>query len=274
MWNRLVAAGAGALLLATTLTACGGAQSSTGARAEVEATPAVAKETGGRFVVAYGDAKEESAISGKEVIQASKVLEGFADALNGWLTLPEDITLTGEECGQVNAFYSPDEKKITFCYELVADGFARYRDVAESEEENIEHGRANLVDTLFHELGHAVIDIYDLPALGKEDDAADQLSAYLLTKSGDDSLGMQTINYYFHTSQDQDRADLPFYDEHSMDEQRAYNYMCWMYGSDPDAYADWVGEQGLPENRAGRCPDEYRKIANAWEKLLAPHVKS
>ncbi|MEV4899636.1 DUF4344 domain-containing metallopeptidase, partial [Nonomuraea sp. NPDC055795] len=38
-------------------------------------------------------------------------------------------------------------------------------------------------------------------------------------------------------------------------------------------YADWVGEDGLPEERAARCPTEYEKLSNSWSKLLEPHVK-
>lgn len=272
-WNQFTI-GAGALLLATMLSACGSTDEPAVAKENAPKTTAPAQESSGKFIAEYGKADTEAAIEGLERLKPGKVLEGFATTLNGMLKLPHDVTLAGEQCDQVNAYYSPDEKKITMCYELVADGFTRYRDKAESEEENSEHGQANLIDTLYHELGHAVIDIYDLPALGKEDDAADQLSAFIMAQGdGDDSASVQTINYYFASAGDQDRAALPFYDEHSMDEQRAYNYMCWIYGSDPKGYADWVGEDGLPEERAARCPTEYEKLSNSWSKLLEPHVK-
>ncbi|MFI6907830.1 DUF4344 domain-containing metallopeptidase [Nonomuraea sp. NPDC050394] len=270
-WNQFTI-GAGALLLATMLSACGGTDEPAAAKENAPKTGAPAPEAAGKFIAEYGKADTEIATEGLERLKPGKVLEGFAASLNGMLKLPHDVTLAGEQCDQVNAYYSPDEKKITMCYELVADGFNRYRDKAASEEENDEHGQANLLDTLYHELGHAVIDIYDLPALGKEDDAADQLSAFIMAQ-GDDSVGLQTINYYFASAGDQDRATLPFYGEHSMDEQRAYNYMCWIYGSDPKRYADWVGEDGLPEERAARCPAEYEKLSDSWSKLLDSHVK-
>ncbi|MFB9207244.1 DUF4344 domain-containing metallopeptidase [Nonomuraea spiralis] len=268
-WNQLTM-GAGALLLTTMLSACGGTEQPVAAKEEA---PKATQAAGGKFVAEYGEADTDLAAEGLRLLKPGKVLEGFAASLNGMLVLPYDVTLAGEQCGEVNAYYSPDEKKITMCYELVADGFSRYRDKAGTEEENDEHGQANLVDTLYHELGHAVIDLYDLPALGKEDDAADQLSAFMMSQNDDDSASVQTINYYFSSAGDQDRAALPFYDEHSMDEQRAFNYMCWIYGSDPKAYADWVGEDGLPEGRAAKCPAEYEKLANSWTKLLEPHIK-
>ncbi|WP_431894256.1 DUF4344 domain-containing metallopeptidase [Nonomuraea sp. bgisy101] len=271
-WNQLTM-GAGVLLLATMLSACGSTDKPAAAAKEKQDAPK-ATESEGKFIAKYGKADTDVASEGLELLKPGKVLEGFAASLNELLILPHDVTLAGEQCEAVNAYYSPDEKKITMCYELVADGFTRYRDKAESEEENDEHGQANLVDTLYHELGHAVIDIYDLPALGKEDDAADQLSALIMAQNkDDDSSSVQTINYYFASAGDQDRAALPFYDEHSMDEQRAFNYMCWIYGSDPKTYADWVGPDGLPEERAARCPGEYEKLASSWSKLLEPHIK-
>lgn len=271
-WNQLTM-GAGVLLLVTMLSACGGTDTPVKERAAASDAPK-APESAGKFIAKYGKADTDLAAEGLERLKPGKVLEGMAAGLNEMLILPHDVTLAGEQCDEVNAYYSPDEKKITMCYELVADGFTRYRDTAESEEENEDHGVANLVDTLYHELGHAVIDIYDLPALGKEDDAADQLSAYLMSQDKEDnSASVQTINYYFDSANDEDRAELPFYDEHSMNEQRAFNYMCWIYGSDPKAYADWVGEDGLPEERAARCPGEYEKLANSWLKLLEPHLK-
>ncbi|MFI6323746.1 DUF4344 domain-containing metallopeptidase [Nonomuraea sp. NPDC050556] len=274
--NKL-ALGTGALLLAATLTACGGSADAPVAAKKSTAATAEA-EPAGKATVVYGDATTDTATQGLDVLKSSGVMEAFTKFLNDTFKLPQDVTVAGEQCDAVNAFYTPDEKKITVCYELAIDGYTRYAEKAETDKENEEHGDANLLDTVYHELGHAVIDWYDLPALGKEDDAADQLSAYLQTleieNTGDDSTAVQTITYYFDTAQDQDRASLPFYDEHSMDEQRAFNYMCWIYGSDPKAYASWVDDkEGLPEARAERCPGEYEKLSNAWNKLLEPHIK-
>ena len=34
-----------------------------------------------------------------------------------------------------------------------------------------------------HEMGHALIDLYDLPVLGKEEDAADSVATVFLTRA-------------------------------------------------------------------------------------------
>lgn len=51
-------------------------------------------------------------------------LNGEIGILNEKLGLPEPITVKVEDCGEANAFYSPDDKTITFCNEFVAE-FAR-----------------------------------------------------------------------------------------------------------------------------------------------------
>ncbi|WP_157252565.1 DUF4344 domain-containing metallopeptidase [Nonomuraea typhae] len=285
---RRIVGGAGALLIAATLTACGGgegtsttqAKSGDGSAPAATATATPKEKADGKFVPVYGEATTDENVQMAKDLKDGQWLETFSQLGNGILKLPIDVTVAAEECEEANAYYTPDEKKITICYELANDGFTRYAEQAESDEENQKHGVANLYDTFFHELGHAVIDIYDLPATGKEDDAADQLSAYLMTaldSEGDgQDLALQTVNYYFLAASDEDRATLPFYDEHSMSEQRAYNYMCYMYGSDTKFYEGFVGEEPgmLPKARAERCEDEYAKLVKAWDKLLDPHLKA
>ena len=66
--------------------------------------------------------------------------------------------------------------------------------------------------------------------------------------------------------------DLAFWDEHSLNGQRVYSITCLIYGSDPDSFAELVGEDGLPAERAARCPGEYKQKSRAWDRLLAPHL--
>ncbi len=38
----------------------------------------------------------------------------------------------------------------------------------------------------FHELGHGMFDIYNIPVLGREEDAADQMAGFILSQFGPD----------------------------------------------------------------------------------------
>ena len=127
--------------------------------------------------------------------------------------------------------------------------------------------------TLFHELGHALIHIYDIPAVGREEDAVDQFSALILLEGGEGGYqALQMAIALYHQS-GLDRKEQPFWDVHSLDHQRHYDMLCLMYGKDPKKHADLVPGL-LPKERADGCEDEYRRLDAAWDKLLAPHLKT
>ncbi len=131
---------------------------------------------------------------------------------------------------------------------------------------------ANAEFTLMHEMGHLLISELQLPVLGREEDAADQLGfmgLFLLQQEQhrDDFYAklMDVADYWRMEWQNAERdgSPLPVWDSHALDAQRFYNIACLAYGSDPDRL-DWVLEvSGLPVERALYCPDEYEQVAHA-----------
>ncbi|MET0284227.1 MAG: DUF4344 domain-containing metallopeptidase, partial [Polyangiales bacterium] len=61
--------------------------------------------------------------------------------------------------------------------------------------------------------------------------------------------------------------------EHSLNQQRFYQILCLVYGSNPRAYQALVSDGVLPASRAQRCPAEYAQKSAAWEQLLEPWAK-
>ncbi len=131
---------------------------------------------------------------------------------------------------------------------------------------------ANAEFTLMHEMGHLLISELQLPVLGREEDAADQLGfmgLFLLQQEQhrDDFYAklMDVADYCRMEWQNAERdgSPVPVWDSHALDAQRFYNIACLAYGSDPDRL-DWVLEvSGLPVERALYCPDEYEQVADA-----------
>ena len=61
-------------------------------------------------------------------IQDTRYFESQVEWLNQKFSLPYDVTIGVAECGgvldnPVNAFYSPSEKEIIYCYELMAEQY-------------------------------------------------------------------------------------------------------------------------------------------------------
>jgi hypothetical protein len=133
------------------------------------------------------------------------------------------------------------------------------------------------IHTLLHEVGHALIDIYSLPAVGREEDAVDQFATLTLLKSGEAgeiAAEIAAMQYLLsHKEAKKKGQPLAFWDEHSFDKQRYYDILCLIYGKDPEKRADMVPDK-LPAARAERCPAEYEKLDAAWDSLLAPHRKT
>ncbi len=130
---------------------------------------------------------------------------------------------------------------------------------------------ANLLGIFYHELGHALIDILDLPIFGQEEDAADVASIFLIDAFYDEetavSLAYDTA-FGFLGEADEVGDDVAWWDNHGPDLQRYYNLVCLFYGANPDEREDVAQDLGLPEERADYCPDEYDQAAASWGGAL------
>lgn len=249
--------------------------------------PAAPKRPGDRgdFKVVYSAVKDPDYKELQQIFKETALFEETVKALNETLALPADVTVTLRECGEINAFYEPDSRRISMCYELVGAFTEMFLADAETEEEAEAAGVSVAGATLFiffHEAGHALIDLYDLPITGKEEDAVDQLATLILLAAGEDGENAALDGASSFLTGEEEEAEggeeagldeLAFWDEHSLDEQRFYNIICWIYGKNPEGFAYLVEDETLPEARAGSCPGEYERMSKAWDTLLEPYVK-
>ncbi|HEX3531411.1 MAG TPA: DUF4344 domain-containing metallopeptidase, partial [Thermoanaerobaculia bacterium] len=126
----------------------------------------------GSFKVVYGAVRDPHFREIQKIFKETRLLEETAQALNENFVLPYDVTITMTECGEANAFYTPEKKTVALCYELIDDFADRFLANARSKKEEEDGGEAlagATMFTLYHELGHAMIDVYDLPVTGKEE---------------------------------------------------------------------------------------------------------
>jgi hypothetical protein len=234
----------------------------------------------GNFKVVYTPTNNPRYAEANQNLQRGGALEVVADELNATLAIPEDVTITFKECGEVNAYWKPQERSINMCYELMEYFAQTFKNNAQTEEELEQIVGDATTFTFFHELGHGLVDILQLPVTGKEEDAVDQLSTFVLLTTDQREGGRTVLSgaqwfwNNFQTTRESGASieKLNWADEHSMDGARAFNIMCWTYGSDPQRYNGLVNAP-LPEARAVRCPTEYNKLSRAWLSLLKPYLK-
>jgi hypothetical protein len=200
------------------------------------------------------------------------VLEQITEDLAGRYVMPNDLDVSFDECGMINAFYSSSNASITFCYELLAllaEVFLPADGSWTQEAQDQISGAIWFI--MMHEVGHALVHQLDLPITGREEDVADQLAVWTLMETGE--KGAQAA--YAGTLALQPATDqfeqYEFADEHSLGPVRLFNVLCWIYGSDPDKYGAILADGHLPEERAVRCPGEWDRMSKAWQRLLSPY---
>lgn len=132
----------------------------------------------------------------------------------------------------------------------------------------------NLISALHHEIGHALIEILNLPVLGQEEDAADVLAALLLDVRGEPALALRVAqNAALSIRQDASDAERngrkwEMWDEHGPDMQRYYNLVCLVFGADPNRRKGFAREMDLPDIRAEGCREEYDVARRGWGRYL------
>jgi hypothetical protein len=211
--------------------------------------------------------------------ERTRYLDNMAAGLNARFQLPSVVAVGAAECGRTNAFYNAQHRAILICYELVDDIIREFRHdgLTDTQRDQAIVGAMSFI--LYHEVGHALIDVYDLPITGREEDVADQVATYILSES-DPMSAFWAAQYWIQSGDPGDtglfkgffRSRIQFADEHSVDEQRFFNVLCWTYGADPRGRAYLLG--ALPAARAQRCPSEYRRMSLAFNTLLSSHTRT
>jgi len=236
----------------------------------------------GNFSVQYSTVQNPQYAAINERFRQQRFLEGIADELNATIAIPENVTITFKECGEPNAWWDPQSRSIIMCYELMEEMAKDFQEVAKTQEQLNDMLGGAMTFAFIHELGHCLIDVLNLPSTGREEDAVDQLSTFVLVALNGEQGEQMAINGAISWGIQYDRLlksgktagdlDRLWADEHSMNGQRFYNILCWVLGHNPNKWVKLVNNP-LPEARAVRCPTEYMKLATAWLTLLKPYLK-
>lgn len=200
--------------------------------------------------------------------------------------LPRPLTFRTAGCdGEINAWFETDA--VTICYEYIAyvleAAASRKRPDWVSEHHAIV---GPLIDVFLHEAAHALFAYLDIPLLGREEDAADQVAAFMLLSLGQEDtpeliagitylylneagisrfpkLGRKSLKLVDHKHD----ADV-----HSTPLQRMFNTLCLAYGARPDLFAAVVSRGALPTERAAGCAEEFSQVNKAFRRLIQPHL--
>ena len=214
-----------------------------------------------------------------ELLKSRHTLERVQEIFSPF-RIPVDLRVETKTCGMVNAYYQRKARNasLTICYELIDHILKRAPEaVTPAGVAPADAVVGHFFYVVAHEMGHAMFDLLEIPVFGRQEDAADQFSAYIMLQFGraDARRLITGAAYSYKEFVDKPSLTIPmktFSDAHGAFAQRFYNLLCMAYGADQKLFADVVSKGFLPQERAQACPWEYQLIAYAFRQLIRPHL--
>lgn len=125
---------------------------------------------------------------------------------------------------------------------------------------------------VYHEFGHFLIDEYDLPILGRgQEDMADAYATFELAPHTASAQMQAAVRLWLYLAFDKGATPVAWWDEHSLDHQRAFDVACVLTGRWPQRYAGLPEAFGAPPKRAALCAREAPRRQVAWVETLRAH---
>lgn len=230
-----------------------------------------------RIAISYEQPDNQAHNRLRDLLVEARVLEQVQEILSAF-RLPKVLPISIESCdGESDARYLYDEERIKVCYEYIEEIWK------DAPTETTAQGVAPidaivgpLADVFFHEFGHALIDLQKIPVLGRDEYAADTVSAMLMLRiAKEDPRRLIMGAAYWYTDDLETTVTFKpteLSEIHGTPHQRFFNLMCIAYGANQEIFGDLVERGYLPEDRAEDCKSEFEQAQHAFNLLIRPHM--
>ncbi|MDO6765178.1 DUF4344 domain-containing metallopeptidase [Agarivorans sp. 1_MG-2023] len=239
----------------------------------VSATPAPITDKVVSIVLDQPAAQEQASY---ELIKHSEVNQQFERLLEQHFPFEHAVTLQyGSSDGPL---YDPEQHTIFIPYSFVSESLQFFTNNDYAEQQGVSAEKAaldTLLHTLLHEAAHAYIADQQIPILGKEEDAADNLATLMLlnyVEHGDDIAISAADMFAFESDEKPRYYEMSEYiAEHSFDLQRYFSTLCLVYGSDPERHKQLLDEieKDYQAERKEFCIYQFEQSNYAWHYYLA-----
>lgn len=231
----------------------------------LSSAPAAAQ---GRWLVAYPEAQDPMYAAMQQMFAQQDLLAAMVEPLNEYFPVARDVTVELAECGRSGAFYDSSRPAVQMCYELLVELAGSM--MGDDGDDQLFVGAFALI--LLHQVGHAFVDLMDLPIQVPPEEAADQLAAVMVGMAEDD--GLQTVaEGAVALSEMEVDWENPGSGRAALSGRRLGNLLCLLYGSDPEAHEYLVEEGHLTAEQADSCPQRFEDVGDEWIEMLEDHVQ-
>src|SRR5262249_33419755 len=129
---------------------------------------------------------------------------------------------------------------------------------------------------LGHEIGHDLIHQLRLPLTGLEEDSADGFAIFFTVndKERGPNAALGAAILFDQLARKQGTVTLEdLSSDHAVVQQRVYNFLCSVVGSDPQTLESSLVTDGyMPQSRAMLCRKEWTQLNYGWWTILEPHL--
>lgn len=235
-------------------------------------------QRGGRVDISY----EPGPSNVVRLLQRSGVLDRAVGTVNQEVALPRDlhVRVVGEETaarvGVTGPEYQPSNHTVYFpwsFFEQSRDELRHLKLLAKATPAQLDQiSRSAMTFVLYHELTHGLIDVLDVPVVASEEPMADSFASVLAIVSGGGQIVPLSAAALGEARSEAHGAPTlaDYADDHGFDRSRAFDEICLVYGSAPQAFSKLVEQGFLPSSRAHACPFDYQRTLRSWNRLLKP----
>ncbi len=134
-----------------------------------------------------------------------------------------------------------------------------------------------LMHVLMHEMGHALLDLYGIPAIRNEENEVDDLAAILLVEMFEDG-GKIVLSaakaFDLQSAREEVYGRAYMGTEHGQSIERFRNMACLVYGSNPKTHPELLENTGLTQDDAEECTRRYKMRRAYWFDTLGPNMRN
>jgi hypothetical protein len=214
---------------------------------------------------------DEEAIEAK--LKSSETLKMIVSFIDETFILDQELSFVfGGEDGPV---FDHEKFQIVIPYFFYDEVRKKFKKAGYSDSETGISPETATIDsiahTMLHELAHALIYLYQIPIVGKEEDAADGLASVLLNDYFDEG-GEMALNaadlFNLESQETKELKEADFWDDHGLDDQRYYSTICHVYGSNPKKYSNLATDSEFLKEKGDHCIEDYENLTENWHTIL------
>ena len=211
-------------------------------------------------------------------MRQTDAMSNLVTLINRYVLIDKEVPIVVRSCGRPNAYYYPGQREIVMCYDLMVESQKYLQRAGVSGPALTQSVYAEMAFILLHEVGHHLIHEYDLPVLGKEEDAADKIAAFILLSSSGESVLRRSLSFFANRQRGVLSQVLTgehdYSASHGLPQQRLANLVCWGYAKSPRDFADMTVTAKVSPDRLRRCDREYEAMERDLTALLGTRLST